>query len=63
MILGNNECDSELAYFLEYGELKPYERNNCKYGLTENDIDYHFHEKKEDEFICWQGSQIPNWLQ
>ena len=62
MILGEQECNDEIAYFLTYGEIKPYERSSCQYGLSENDIDYHIHEKEPDTYICWQGSQIPKWL-
>jgi hypothetical protein len=62
MILGDKECDEETAYFLTYGEIKPYERCSCQYGLSEDDIDYYIHENEPDEFICWQGTQIPSWL-
>lgn len=63
MILGNQECDEETAYFLMHGKLKPYERSNCQYGLSENDIDYHLHENRPDEYYCWQGTRIPCWFE
>jgi hypothetical protein len=63
MILGNQECDEETAYFLMHGKLKPYKRPNCQYGLSENDIDYHLHESRPDEYYCWQGTRIPCWFE
>lgn len=62
MILGDKECDEETAYFLKYGEMKPIKRS-CQYGLNDDDIDYYIHDKRPDEYYCWQGTQIPRWFE
>lgn len=62
MILGNTECDYDTAYFLKNGEY-PKKENNCKYGLTNDDVDYYIHENRQDEYYCWRGSRIPCWFE
>lgn len=62
MILGNTECDEDLAYFFRYGKIKPVKRNK-RYGLTDDDIDYHIHEEDIDTYYCWQGTRIPCWFE
>lgn len=62
MKLGEAECDENIAYFLKYGKIKPLERT-CKYGLTDDDIDYYIHDNKPDEYYCWQGTRIPCWFE
>ena len=63
MILGNEECDEEIAYFLKHGKYPPYERHKCTYGLTEADIDYHIHNNKPSPYYCWRGWRIPQWFE
>lgn len=59
MILGNKECDEEIAYFMKLGKLKPYKKN-CAFKTAEFDWERN---NKPDEYYCWQGSRIPLWFE
>lgn len=39
MKLGENECDYELAHFLQHGEFPPVIRNGKKYHVLWNDYE------------------------
>lgn len=52
----------DILYCFVTGGIKPVKRNK-RYGLTDDDIEYHTHSNAPDEYICWQGTQIPKWMQ
>ena len=59
MILGNQECDEEMAYFLKYGKIKPYKKT-CLYEPAKHDYET---DNEPPPYYCWQGSRIPQWFE
>ena len=62
MKLGEKECDYEIAHFMKCG-VYPKVTNTCKYGLTDDDIDFYTHKQNFDEYYCWRGTRIPQWFE
>ena len=65
MMLGDSECDEEMAYFLEHGKHKPVVRN-CKFSeVSISDALEREWEKPDMQYILWRGWRIGNldWIQ
>ena len=59
MILGDQECDEEIAYFLKHGERKPYKRT-CTFKPPEFDWET---VNEPSPYYCWRGRRIPQWFE
>ncbi|MCM1338892.1 MAG: hypothetical protein NC191_04415 [Muribaculaceae bacterium] len=52
--------DYNTAYFLKYGKIPPYLRNECSYAPASFDWEQ---DNKPDPYYCWQGTRIPQWFE
>lgn len=59
MMLGNQECDAETAYYLQYGTYPKYEYN-CTVVPPAYDKETDF---TPDTYYCWYGTRIPQWFE
>ena len=58
--LGNlSGLDYETAYFMKYGRNAPYKKKECNFTPPEFDWEQAY---KQDEFHCWQGTRLPQWM-
>lgn len=65
MILGENECDWDVAYFLENGKYPPVVRN-CKKGeVSINDALEREWREPDLQYMLWRGCRFGNmdWIQ
>ena len=51
--------DYETAYFMKYGRNAPYKKKECIFTPPEFDWE---RTNKQDEFHCWQGARLPQWI-
>jgi hypothetical protein len=59
MMLGNQECDAETAYYLKHGTKPEY-----KYNCTASPPDCNWEKAYEpDPYYCWHGTRIPQWFE
>ena len=58
-MLGDDECDEEIAYFLKHGKNKPYKRT-CKNTQPQHDYE---RDNEPEPYYLWQGTRIPQWFE
>ena len=51
--------DYNTAYFMKYGKNAPYKKKECIFTPPEFDWEQAY---KQDEFHCWQGARLPQWI-
>lgn len=51
--------DYNTAYFMKYGKNAPYKKKECIFTPPEFDWEQAY---KQDEFHCWRGARLPQWI-
>lgn len=59
MILGEKECDAEIAYYLKHGKMLAI-HNKSTPKPAEFDWEKAY---EQDSYHCWQGTRIPQWFE